>query len=107
MHRSDTPYGGPRPSPQMAGSNRSVPSYGGSRPDPQNEGEVARTWTVDIPIIRYPAQIQRQLAQTVLREVLVEAARADGFAIIVEGTTYITQREQMSICLRFVTRSSW
>ena len=48
-------------------------------------------------------QVQRQLAHTVLRQLTAEVARAGVFAVIVDETTDASHKEQVSICVRFVT----
>ena len=53
------------------------------------------------PDIQY--QIQRQLAHTVLRQLTAEVAGAQFFSVMVDETTDNTQREQLSICVRYVT----
>ena len=48
------------------------------------------------------AEIQRQLAMSVTRKVVGEVKSAKYFALILDETTDMTQREQMAICLRYV-----
>ena len=49
--------------------------------------------------------IQRQLALTVLRQVVAEAVSAKYFGLILDETTDVTRREQMAVCLRYVTEN--
>ena len=47
--------------------------------------------------------IQRQLALAVTRTLAAEVSQAEYFAVIADETTDSTQKEQLSICLRFVS----
>ena len=49
--------------------------------------------------------IQRQLALAVTRSLAEEVSQADFYAVIADETTDAAQKEQLSICLRFVTDS--
>ena len=49
--------------------------------------------------------IQRQLALSVSRNLAQEVSQADYFALIADETTDAAQKEQLSICLRFVSDS--
>ena len=50
------------------------------------------------------AEIQKQLALTVTRQVVAEVRSAPYFGLILDETTDVTRREQMAICLRYVTK---
>ena len=49
--------------------------------------------------------IQRQLALAVTRSLAEEVSKAEYFAVIADETTDAAQKEQLSICLRFVSDS--
>ena len=49
--------------------------------------------------------IQRQLALTVTRQVVAEVITAKYFGLILDETTDVTRREQMAVCLRYVTEN--
>ena len=49
-------------------------------------------------------QIQRQLAHTVVRQLAAQVAEAGLFSVIVE-TSDICRKEQLSVCVRYVTDS--
>ena len=50
-------------------------------------------------------QIQRQLAHTVVRQLAVQVAEAGVFSVIVDETTDASRKEQLSVCVRYVTDS--
>ena len=49
------------------------------------------------------AAIQRQLAMAVTRQVVAEVAEAPYFALILDETADVSRKEQMAVCLRFVS----
>ena len=48
-------------------------------------------------------QIQRQLAHTILRQLAAEVAKTEVYSIIVDETTDVSRKEQVSMCVRYVT----
>ena len=48
-------------------------------------------------------EIQRQLAHTVVRQLAAQVAEAGVFSVIVDETTDASRKEQLSLCVRYVT----